>query len=376
MDLSEWKNSIPKPLAIIFGILLVGILIYFFVIKSKNLTPPTNNSPPVQSKAPSASIDTNKPKSVPTPSGNSLAFPKSNSIPIQSKAPSESIDTNKQKSVPTPLGNSLDFSNSNSPPDQSKAPSESIDINKLKSTPTPSKSPNANSLDIIFLVILLILLAISIVTNVLFFKWRFRANDKQRSFVPEVLIDSVNSTVNDLAKTFKDMAEQHSANIDQSKRASKNTKTLFDDLMESFTVLQTTLDSRDKEIQRLKKGYDSEIFRKFLGRFFRVDKVLSDEINAAKKENSNNLESLEDIQNILRDAFEECGVLSFSPKLGGDSRKDFGIADNPKTIPPVNQEDDFVIAEVLEEGFKLETPSGPQCIKKAKVIVFKSEQGD
>ena len=59
--------------------------------------------------------------------------------------------------------------------------------------------------------------------------------------------------------------------------------------MESFTVLQTTLDSRDKEIQRLKKGYDSEIFRKFLGRFIRVDKALCEELYSAKTENSNNL---------------------------------------------------------------------------------------
>jgi len=311
------------PAVLFFGILLIGALIFWRIADDPEISPKLK-SPPIQSQSQSESINTDKPKSLPTPS---------------------------------------------------KSQSESIDTNKPKSTPTPSKSTNANSLDIVFLVILLILLAISIVTNVLFIKLRFRANENQLSIIPEVVIDNVDSMANDLSKSFKIMAEQHAANLDQSKTASKNTKKLFDDLMESFTVLQTTLDSRDKEIQRLKKGYDSEIFRKFLGRFIRVDKALCEELHAAKTENSNNLESLEDIQNILRDAFEECGVSSFSPKLGGDFRKEFGVADNPKTIPPVNQEDDFVIAEVLEEGFKLETPDGPQCIKKAKVVVFKSEKG-
>jgi len=321
---AEKARDFLWPAVLFFGILLIGALIFWII------------------------------------ADDPVISPKLKSSPIQSQSPSESIDTNKPKSLPTP----------------SKSPSESIDTNKPKSHPTPSNNTNANSLSVVFLIILLILLAISIVTNILFFKWRFRPNDKQRSFIPEVLIDSVDSKVNDLAETFKVMAEQHSANIDQSKRASKNTKKLFDDLMESFTVLQTTLDSRDKEIQRLKKGYDSEIFRKFLGRFIRVDKALCEEICAAKIENSNNLENLEGIQNILRDAFEECGVLSFSPKLGGDFRKEFGVADNPKTIPPSNQEDDFVIAKVLEAGFKLETLEGPkQCIKPAKVVVFKSEKG-
>jgi len=313
------------PVVLVFGILLVGALI-FWMTADDPVIPPKLKSPP-----------------------------------IQSKSPSESINTDKLKS----------------PPIQSKSPSESINTDKLKSPPTPSNNTNGNSLSIALFSVLLILLAVSILTNVLFFKWRFRANDKQKSFVPEVLIDNVNSITNGLVKRLKHMEEQHTANIDQSKRASKDTKKSFADLMEAFTVLQTTLDSRDKEIQRLKNGYDSEIFRKFLGRFIRVDKALCEEIHAAKTENSNNLENLEGIQNILRDAFEECGVSSFSPKIGGDFRKEFGVADNPKTIPPSNQEDDFVIAKVLETGFKLETLEGPgQCIKPAKVVVFKSEKGD
>jgi cytoskeletal protein RodZ len=345
------------PAVFFFGILLIGALVIWInTDKPKSLLTP--------SKIPSESIDTNKPKSLLTPSkipSESINTDKPKSTPTPSKSPSESIDTNKPKSTPT----------------LSKSPSESIDTNKPKSTPTPSKSTNANSLDIVFLVILLILLAVSILTNVLFFKWRFRANDKQRSFVPEVLIDSVDSIVNDLAKTFKDMAEQHSANIDQSKRASKNTKKSFDDLMEAFTVLQTTLDSRDKEIQRLKKGYDSEIFRTFLRRFIRVDKALCEEINALTTGNGVDLKDLEGIQNILRDALEDCKVFSFSPEIGGDFRKEFGVADNPKTKLSNNHEDDFLIAEVIEEGFKLVTPEGPdQCIQPAKVLIFKSEKGD
>jgi len=257
-----------------------------------------------------------------------------------------------------------------SPPIQSKSPSESINTDKLKSPPTPSNNTNGNSLSIALFSVLLILLAVSILTNVLFFKWRFRANDKQKSFVPEVLIDNVNSITNGLVKRLKHMEEQHTANIDQSKRASKDTKKLFADLMEAFTVLQTTLDDRDKEIKRLKKGYDSEIFRNFLNRFIRVDYAICDEINATASENGKDVKGFQDIQDLLRDALDECGVSTFSPKLGENVRNTFGVADNYKPIPAKTKEEEFTIAEVIEPGFKLSTPEGEECIRPAMVKVF------
>ncbi len=259
-----------------------------------------------------------------------------------------------------------------SPPIQPKSPSESIDTNKPKSTPTPSKSTNANSLSVAFFIVLLILLSLSILTNILFFKLRFKTSGDQISIVPTELVKIIKL----LNQQFDGMAKQHSANIDQSKRASKNTEKLFHDLIESFTDLQAALNKRDKEIERLKKGYDSEVFRKFLTRFIRVDKALCDEIHAAA-ENSDHRRNFEMIQEALRDAFEDCGVSTFSPTIGGHLREASGVAENPKTKPTSSQKEDFTIAEVTEPGFKLQVQEGPdQCLKPAKVIVYRFSKGD
>ena len=148
-------------------------------------------------------------------------------------------------------------------------------------------------------------------------------------------------------------------------------------LLESLTKVVTTLDSNDKEIQRLKKGYDSQIFSTFLRRFIRVDKALCEEINALTAGDNVGLKDLEGVQEVLRDALEDCKVIPFSPEIRGDFRKEPGIADNPKTRLSKNPEDDFLIAEVIEEGFKLVTAEGSdQYIQKAKVVIFKFEKGD
>ena len=259
----------------------------------------------------------------------------------------------------------------------SSASSKTIEISANPVHSDTTKSSNNNSSDsftltVVFLVVILILLSLSIFTNILLFKWRFKSSNDQVSVVPLVLME----TIEVLMQEFIKMGDQLSTNVDESKNESKNTKNLFNDLMEAFTVLQTALDSRDKEIRRLKKGYDSEIFRKYLLRFIRIDDALSDEIESAMSENNKTYKGLQDIQSLLRDAFDECGVSAFSPKIGANIRNEFGVADNYRTKPAKNKDEEFTIAEVLESGLKLQTPSGPECIKPAKVTVFTLKKGD
>ena len=149
-----------------------------------------------------------------------------------------------------------------------------------------------------------------------------------------------------------------------------NTK-LFEDLIKDFTVLQTALNARDKEIQRLKKGYDSAIYRKYLKRFIRTYDALSDEMEAAKSEDNNqHYKTLKEIREVLMDAFDECGVSSFSPKIGASIKNAFGVDENFLTTPAKNKEEEYTIANVIESGFKIQTPTGEDCIKKAKVTLY------
>ena len=84
-------------------------------------------------------------------------------------------------------------------------------------------------------------------TNFLVFKGRLKSKAGQLSHIPK-----------DLSGDFKE---------------SETIKKLYRKLIDSFTVLQTELSGREKEIKRLKKGYDSEVFQKFLlGSIFLVTK--------------------------------------------------------------------------------------------------------
>jgi hypothetical protein len=236
------------------------------------------------------------------------------------------------------------------------------------SSTLPSSNTTSDSLLAAFSLVILILLSLSIFTNLLLFKWRRQTINDQISIVPSELM----AILEQLADKFVQMNKQLINNLNQSNKDNQTTKQLFSDLMETFTVLQSNLDDREKEIKRLKKGYDFQIFNKFLNRFIRIDYALTEEIRFALSENGNTLNSFQDIQNLLRDALQECGVSVFSPEIGESIRDAFGISDNYLTIPAKTKEREFTIAEVIEPGFKLQTHQGEDeiCIRPAKVKIF------
>ena len=202
--------------------------------------------------------------------------------------------------------------------------------------------------------------------NLWLFKWRRLVGNDQLSIVPSELLNEVKAQ----KRALSDGLNSFSKFADGSAQRSNAIGARADELMEAFSVLQNALDGRDKEIERLQRGYDNEIFRRFLSRFLRVDVALGVEINDARENGSKSLNALEGVRAILRDALEDCGVEEFSPELGESVKTAFGIDDGHKTRATANAEEVFTIAEVIETGFLLRTPDQPECIKAAKVEVF------
>ena len=221
-------------------------------------------------------------------------------------------------------------------------------------------------LSIILLFIVTLLLAAAVALNLWLFKWRRLVGNDQLSIVPSELLNEVKAQ----KRALSDGLNSFSKFADGSAQRSNAIGARADELMEAFSVLQNALDGRDKEIKRLQRGYDNEIFRRFLSRFLRVDVALGVEINDARENGSKSLNALEDVRAILRDALEDCGVEEFSPELGESVKTAFGIDDGHKTRATANAEEIFTIAEVIETGFLLRTPDQPECIKAAKVEVF------
>jgi hypothetical protein len=145
-----------------------------------------------------------------------------------------------------------------------------------------------------------------------------------------------------------------------------NQEQSIEDLSATFMALQTALDARDTEIKRHKAGYDQKIFRNFLNRFIRVDCTLSEFIS----DQEYTQESFEDLQSLLTDALEECGVERFLPTIGDDYRSAEGVADNPRLVSPRCAEDAYKIIEILEPGYWQHTDDARVIIRAAKVRVY------
>lgn len=168
---------------------------------------------------------------------------------------------------------------------------------------------------------------------------------------------------------------QHSQSQSSLSRVQTNTEEQTkksNDLLESFLTLQDALTLRDEEISRLKKGYDSKIFKRFLMRFVRVDRSLREmEKEFSGDEHKKNYKYL---VRLMQDALEECGLEQFVPETGSDYR-DAGpqVADEPAVIETEDPEKDFKIADVVSVGYILVGEGGTEVVVPSKVSIFRTK---
>ena len=144
------------------------------------------------------------------------------------------------------------------------------------------------------------------------------------------------------------------------------TRRQVSDMVETFLTLHTHLDERDAEIRRLKKGYDAQVFRKFLYRFIRVHLELCAILEAEEISE----DDMKTIKALMEDALDECDVQPFKPPLQVDWRRQEGIADSPTVIETEDADQAFRIAEVVEPGYRLGRDENAEVIVPAKVRIF------
>ena len=144
----------------------------------------------------------------------------------------------------------------------------------------------------------------------------------------------------------------------------------INDMSQTFMTLKTNLDQKDEEIARYKDGYDATIYKNFLLRFTRVDKVIKEYIG----DNKIDINGLKDIQIQMDDALAECGVEIFSPEIGADFKSTIGVADNPEIRETSDKSKDSTIVEILMHGYRRKLPGNDnddyQIIIEAKVAIY------
>jgi hypothetical protein len=248
------------------------------------------------------------------------------------------------------------------PARQLASPPSAIESNPLSSeSPTLQQDPNYGPF-IFAIAVLSVATAVSVLVAFYLYRWRRILLSNPHVLLPEeqgAYFQSLDAHFrqlhNGIVRSFDGLREQGNASVQR-----------MSELHESFMTLQRALEQRDAEIQRLRKGYDAEVYRKFINRFIRVSAALHDMKAISEVRHGD----VDQAIRLLDDAFEECGVEVFFPELGADYRLEKGVADNPQTVPTENQDELFKIAGVLEAGYRIRSGDSQEIIRAAKVKIF------
>lgn len=228
------------------------------------------------------------------------------------------------------------------------------------------KWPNFYIAAVLGVVSLLALLIIAL--SFYFYRWSrtFSVNSSSKKFSTASKEDF--SQLATIEKILNKLHTQYGEDMVRLVRNNADSAEKMTGLQKTFLTLKSMLDERDSEIRRLKKGYDAQVFRKFLIRFIRVDQAVDEFL----QDNPAEREALDVIKNFLEDALDACGVQHFSPQIGEDYRRAEGVGDFPKKSKTENPEKNYKIAEILQKGYRIQTPEGHEIVYHAKVRIFTS----
>tara|TARA_B100000427_G_scaffold328710_1_gene342509 strand:+ start:1456 stop:2424 length:969 start_codon:yes stop_codon:yes gene_type:complete len=168
------------------------------------------------------------------------------------------------------------------------------------------------------------------------------------------VIDSLENTVEDVSSKTIQTAINSDTVIED-----------FKSLKDIFLELQGKLNDQDREIERLKKGYDNHLVKKFIIRFLRVHNYLVKQ-NQEFPEDSN----LQNLLMLMEDALESSNVHLYNPEVGGDYRSLEGLAENPEIIKTDDKNQDFKIKNIIKPGYFLKYDKNKEFVQDAVVSIF------
>ena len=229
-------------------------------------------------------------------------------------------------------------------------------------------SENQNYLYVVIIVLSLTTL-LSVLVSFYLYKWRKVLLTNRNMAVPEEWVKhliNLSDGIEGLMATSANQAKSF-ANELMSQRSS------ITEMTKTYMELRAAIDKKDNEIERLKKGYDAQVFKSFILRFARVQGALEESI----ADDEINLESFKMLKVLFDDAFEECGVTKIVPEIGSNYTKSADlVADNPKVTITDDPEKNFLIEEVLSPAYVLTSSEIKQVLVPAKVKINKYIQKD
>jgi|GEM_PF-4901778 len=218
---------------------------------------------------------------------------------------------------------------------------------------------------------LAISLCCSVFMTLYLLRWRLRLPNGQVSLVPDELLKIIGTQHDAFVGNTK--ALKHFA--DNTNEHQKITHQQFAELQQAFSIFQTSLSSKDQEIERHKKGYDFYVYKKFVNKFIKFYIDLKREADAP--ENQHSAKILNDMLALYEDALSECNVAIIMPDIakGADEQSSI-ISANRKSEFTSNSATAGKIAKVIYPAFVLKTPSGTEILREASVSVYSTEQSE
>lgn len=233
---------------------------------------------------------------------------------------------------------------------------------------TKEELTNSLSSDLLHWVLVIGLIIVTVISLIISF-WTYYVRSIYVKDGPALVPERWGRLIGDLIEVWKAHHSQSQSSLEEIRQSSIEQSRKSNDLLENFLTLQKALDVRDKEIARLKKGYDAKIFKRFLMRFIRIDRSLREmEGEFSGQEHQKNYRYL---RRVMQDALEECGVEQFTPEEGSDYREASRVADNPKVIETTNPDEDFKIIEIESPAYIIEGEGETEVIVPSKVSIHR-----
>ncbi|MBK67613.1 MAG: hypothetical protein CMP22_05745 [Rickettsiales bacterium] len=235
--------------------------------------------------------------------------------------------------------------------------------------------PNSNSSNLLYVLLIFLTVALfaSIYVVIYLLKWRYRISEAQVSIVPQELLKMLEVQI-DGFNQYSSYVSEYAKRISHDR---EKTNLDIQELQKSFVVFQDSLNQKDQEIERYKKGYDSAVYKKFLGKFIKFYIALKKEAEAEAKENNQSLESFSYLLEILEDAFLECNVEIKYPSINASTSDYKDLIGGAKKFISTNQQElHEKIAEVLLPAFILKTQAKEEVLREANVAVYIYEESE
>ena len=272
------------------------------------------------------------------------------------------IENNKNSTKDTLKDNSVKKSLDNNLTELSK------NSEKTKETGLISDEPLVN-INLLWITNFSLLVAfLSTIVSLYLYYWRYKLIANKEFLIPEKIVSELSSQSNQFNKL-----SQYNIKVGQLLESQlKKSNSEISELKDILIQFQKTLNEKDDLISRYQQGYDSKVFKNFIGRFYRIYKFLID-LEESKDIQNNDFNKL---KTLFDDAFDQSGVEIFYPSIGINYLNEGEMLDdNPVIKLTTNENEDNKVIEVNNPGLRfVEKQINDRVIIKSKVTILQYKE--